>query len=87
VGGKPAGYVARAFLPDLPLLSALSTETNATISWPSANTSDFALEQASTLASPMNWLPSSANITDDGTNKSLTIPATNSAQFFRLRRP
>ena len=28
-----------------------------------------------------------AGVTDDGTNKSVTIPATNSAQFFRLRRP
>ena len=27
------------------------------------------------------------DVTDDGTNKSVTFPATNSAQFFRLRRP
>jgi hypothetical protein len=32
-------------------------------------------------------IPNSATIIDDGTNKSVTVPATNSAQFFRLRRP
>jgi hypothetical protein len=32
-------------------------------------------------------LGSGMGATDDGTNKSVTLPATNSAQFFRLRRP
>jgi hypothetical protein len=45
------------------------------------------LEQAGTLAPPPSWVTNVASITDDGTNKSVTLPATNSAQFFRLHRP
>jgi len=86
-GGKVSVYIARAYLLSLPTLSVLRSSANATISWPSTNTSDFALERASALATPMNWLPNSATITDDGTNKSVTLRATNPAQFFRLRRP
>jgi hypothetical protein len=57
------------------------------VSWPSADTASFTLEQAGTLAPPASWVTNAASITDDGTNKSVTLPATNSAQFFRLRRP
>jgi hypothetical protein len=45
------------------------------------------LEQAGALAVPATWLAITASITDDGTNKSVTLPATNSSQFFRLCRP
>jgi hypothetical protein len=45
------------------------------------------LEQANALATPTTWLTNSASVADDGTNKSVTLPATNSAQFFRLRGP
>ena len=45
------------------------------------------MEQANTLAVPATWITNTASITDDGNYKSVTLPATNSAQFFRLRRP
>lgn len=45
------------------------------------------LKQAGTLAAVASWVTNSASITDDGANKSVAIPATNTAQFFRLRRP
>lgn len=32
-----------------------------------------------------SWVPTQATVSDDGTNKFVTIPATNNAQFFRLR--
>jgi len=57
------------------------------VSWPSAETASFTLEQAGTLAPPPSWVTNVASITDDGTNKSVTLPATNSPQFFSLRRP
>ena len=57
------------------------------VSWPSADTASFTLEQAGTLAPRPSWVTNVASITDDGTNKSVTIPPTNSSQFFRLRRP
>jgi len=51
------------------------------------DTASFALEQAGTLAASVTWVTNSASVTNDDTNKSVTLPATNSAQFFRLRRP
>src|SRR5436309_15655803 len=86
-GGKVSTYIARAYLPTLPTLSVLRSGTDVMVSWPSALTAGFALEQAGTLASPAAWVSNTASVTDDGTNKSVTIPATNSPQFFRLRRP
>ncbi len=85
-GGKVSPYIARAYLPTLPTLSVLRSGANVMVSWPSVDTASFALEQAGTLAAPVTWVTNAASITDDGTNKSVSIPATNSAQFFRLRR-
>ena len=82
-----SAYVARAYLPALPTLSVLRSSENVTVSWPMVDTAGFALEQAGPLAGPAGWVTNSATITDGGTNKSATIPATNSSQFFRLRRP
>jgi len=86
-GGKVSAYVARAYLPALPTLSVLRSSETVTVSWPSVDTAGFALEQAGPLAAPAGWVNNSATVTDDGTNKSVTLPATNSSQFFRLRRP
>jgi hypothetical protein len=86
-GGKVSALIARAYLPALPTLSVLRSGENVTLSWPAVDTAGFALEQASPLAAPAGWVPNSATIADDGAKKSVTIPATNSSQFFRLRRP
>ncbi len=86
-GGKVSGYIARAYVPPLPALSVLRSGPEVTVSWPSADTAGFALEQAGALAPPVSWVTNSASVIDDGTNKSVTLPATNSPQFFRLRRP
>jgi hypothetical protein len=53
----------------------------------SADTAGFALEQTAVLAAPATWVTNSASVADDGANKSVTLPATKPAQFFRLRRP
>ena len=86
-GGKVSAYIARAYLLPLPALSVLRSGTDVIVSWPSADTASFTLEQAGTLTPPPSWVTNTASITDDGTNKSVILPATNSAQFFRLRRP
>ena len=86
-GGKLSPYLAHAYLLPLPSLSTLRSGTDINISWPSTNTADFVFEQATTLAIPIGWVTNAAGITDDGTNKSVTIPATNGPQYFRLRRP
>jgi len=86
-GGKPAAYIARAYLLTVPALSVRRSGAQVMLSWPSVDTAGFALEQAGTLAPPVSWVTNTATITDDGTNKSVTVLATNSAQFIRLRRP
>ena len=86
-GGKVSPSIARAYLPTLPTLSVLRSGNNVMVSWPSVDTASFTLEQAGTLVTPASWVTNSASVTDDGTNKSVTLPATNSPQFFRLRGP
>jgi alpha-tubulin suppressor-like RCC1 family protein len=65
-------------------LSVVGAGNNITISWPSAGTSGFSLEEASSVATPTAWILSAATVSDDGTNKTATVPATGSAQFYRL---
>jgi len=86
-GGNISSCIARAYLLPLPTLSVHRSGPDVMVSWPSPNTADFNLEQAASLATPTTWLSNTAAITDDGTNKSVTIPATNPAQFLRLRKP
>jgi hypothetical protein len=70
----------------LSILSIARSGANVNLRWPSAGTSDLTLEQSSNLTVP-NWNVSSATVNDDGINKTVTVPATNSIQFFRLRKP
>jgi len=58
------------------------------VAWPSASPG-WSLQQNTDLRTP-NWLPSGYGgygITDDGTNKSLTMPPTLGNLFFRLLHP
>ena len=89
-GGKESELIARAYLLDLPTLSVRPSglpQGGVTVSWPSADTAGFLLEQASTPNIPASWFTNTASITDDGTTKSVTLSATNRVQFFRLRAP
>ena len=86
-GGKVSAYIARAYLLTLPALSVLRSGSEVIVSWPSVDTTGFGLEQAGTLAAPAGWVANTASVTDNGTNRSVTVPATNSPQLFRLRRP
>jgi len=70
----------------LSILSITRSGSNIVLRWPSAGTSDLVLQQSSNLIAPESWAPNTANVTDDGTNKSVTFPATKSVQFFRLRQ-
>ena len=86
-GGKVSAYIARAYLLTLPALSVLRSGPDVMVSWPSVDSTGFGLEQAGRLAAPAGWVANTASVTVNGTNKSVTVPATNSPQFFRLRRP
>jgi hypothetical protein len=89
-GGKASDSIARAYLLAVPALSLRPsglTQGWITVSWPSADTAGFSLEHANTPNAPASWVTNTASITDDGTTRSVTLPATNRAQFFRLRAP
>jgi hypothetical protein len=86
-GGKVSPYIARAYLLSLPALSVSRFGASIVVGWPSADTAGFGLEQAGAFAVQGGWTPVAASVSDDGTNNSVTLPATNAAQFFRLRRP
>jgi len=86
-GGMVASNLARAYLPALPELSVHRSVANMKVSWPSLDTAGFTLEESGALATPPSWVTNNAPVTDNGTNKSVTLPSTSNLQFFRLRRP
>jgi hypothetical protein len=86
-GGKSCVGIARVFLGTIPVLSLARSGIQAVVSWPTADTDGFALEQAATLSAGSVWVSNTAAIDDDGTNRRVTVPATNGAKFFRLRKP
>jgi trimeric autotransporter adhesin len=86
-GGKVSGYAAHAKIGVfLPRLSILRSAGGMVLSWPS-DSAGFVLEQTSALANSPGWTTNAANLLDDNTNKSVTVPATKPHQFFRLRKP
>jgi len=85
-GGKVSANIARTYLLDLPTLSMRRSGSDVMVSWPSANTADFTLEQSTALRAPASWAANTAIVTDDGVKRSVTLSATNCPQFFRLRR-
>lgn len=86
-GGRVSPCIARSHLLTPPTLSVRRSGANVMVLWPSADTVGFALEEADTLSNPTNWITNTVGIADDGTNKSVTLPATNRHRFFRLRWP
>src|SRR5262245_42517361 len=75
-GGKAIQYIARAYLLSPPTLSVHRSPLPqgwTTVSWPSADTVDFTLEQADTPTAPANWVSNGASIDDNGTTKSVTL--------------
>jgi len=67
-----------------PTLTIAHSGNNVTVSWPSSSTS-FVLQQNSDLATA-NWTTSGFYISDDGTNKSITITSPTGNLFFRLKQ-
>ena len=86
-GGKSCERIARAYLGTVPALSLARSGSNAVVSWPTADTDGFTLEQAAALGAGAGWVSNTTAIADDGTNRWVAVPATQGTQFFRLRRP
>lgn len=82
-----ASYTAASGLSYLthPTLKTSAVANQVVISWPSPSLG-WTLEQTADLNSPA-WSPSSGTVSDDGTNKSMTISPSSSGLFFRLSHP
>jgi len=68
-----------------PTLTVSHSGNSVTISWPSAS-SGFTLQQNANLALANGWTTSGYTISDDGTNKSITINSPTGNLFFRLKQ-
>jgi len=84
VAGDGALFALSLRSAPIPLNAQLSGHA-VVLSWPSASTG-LKLEQNSNLATT-NWTTSSLPISDNGTNKSVTIPSPAGTVFFRLANP
>jgi hypothetical protein len=69
--------------PPLPNLAVARLANNLVLSWPSPSTG-FGLEQNTNLATA-TWIDVTNTPTDDGTNKSVTLPLDSARKFYRLR--
>jgi hypothetical protein len=67
-----------------PTLTITHLGNNVIVSWPSPSTG-FSLQQNSNL-STSNWTAAGFTISDDGTNKSITISGASGNLFFRLKQ-
>lgn len=78
------GVVATIQTPGAPLLTITPSGANVIISWPSPS-SGFGLQENPDL-NPANWsaVPSTNN--DNGTIKSITVPARPGNRFYRLMK-
>jgi len=82
--GSSDTFLVKIRLTD-PVLSAALTGDNLQLTWP-ATARDFILEFAPTLASPVNWTPVTQTPVLSGAVYTTTVLATNTSNFFRLRR-
>jgi len=96
-GGKVSGYATRAVPPDA------SVHSSGTCSWPAPQARSLRRQysllaigwqaQASSWntrppwPTPASWTTGVARVTDNTTNKSVSIRATDSQKFLRLRKP
>jgi hypothetical protein len=77
--------ITAAQTPRAPLLTITLTHTNtAVVSWPSPSTG-FALEQNSAVGTT-NWTDVGLSPSDNGTTKSVVVPASPGSKFYRLTK-
>ncbi len=69
--------------PEPPPLTFTVTPTQLVLSWP-ASATDFVLQSAPDLVSPINWLPVPNPVVTEGDKKTVTVDLPTAAGFFRL---
>lgn len=67
-----------------PTVSIRSAEGSLVISWP-VSSQVWTLESSSALTAEVNWQPVTGSAVSNGVRQEVTVPATESLQFFRLR--
>ena len=71
--------------PGAPFLTITLTHTNtAVVSWPSPSTG-FGLQQNSNVGTT-NWTDAGLSPSDNGTTKSVVVPASPGSKFYRLKK-
>ncbi len=72
--------------PDAPELKIRpGTLGHVVLSWP-VQIAGFVLEETSNVSVPGGWVPASGVVLDTATEHTVTIPASNTMKFYRLRR-
>ncbi|MBI4325199.1 MAG: hypothetical protein HY674_08030 [Chloroflexi bacterium] len=85
VSGGFWSLIAAVQTPGAPLLTIELTHTNtAVVSWPSLSTG-FALQQNSSVGTT-NWTDVGLSPIDNGTTKSVVVPASPGSKFYRLKK-
>jgi hypothetical protein len=85
VSGGFWSLIAAVQTPGAPLLKITLTHTNtAVVSWPSPSTG-FGLQQNSS-AGTTNWTDVGLSPNDNGTTKSVVVPASPGSKFYRLKK-
>ena len=71
-----------------PGLTIQRNGANVTVSWPSANTLGYVLEETTTLNVPASWVPAFGSVSDNGTTRSVTVSTTGQLRrYYRLTQP
>lgn len=84
-GGNRDLFLARITDPAPVELKIATTASGLTLSWP-AEATDYVLEITTSLPA-VSWTPVTNTPTVAGTNRSVQLPVTGTARFFRLRKP
>ncbi|MCX6894547.1 MAG: hypothetical protein NTZ16_03385 [Verrucomicrobia bacterium] len=85
VDGGFWGVMAVVQTPGAPLLSITKSGGNAVISWPVPATG-FVLQTNANVGNPAGWGNFSGSVSDNGTTKSVTLPAQPGNSYFRLKQ-
>lgn len=85
VDGGFWGVMAVVQTPGAPLLSITKSGGNAVISWP-APAPGFVLQTNANVGNPAGWGDFSGAVSDNGTTKSVTLPAQPGNSYFRLKQ-
>ncbi len=79
--------IATIQTPGAPFLKVKRAGNTVEISWASANTSGFLLEETGSAAGTIIWASVSASVTVVNNENVVTVPANPDLHFYRLRKP